>query len=163
MFKGSNNHPILNICSCWSLSGDSMMFSSVKRWSLAQRVASAAQTCSLVTERQVFDIGPGGQHQLEHGHSFVSNLGRRLLLQGQSYTGRKKNPKHPLIFRSSVSPLGRASELSSKGAQTWKCMSANGCREQTSNLEDQPIEINAINHCELDLPWCYIEANPTLP
>lgn len=90
MFKGSNNHPILNICSCWSLSGDSMMFSSVKCWSLAQRVASAAQTCSLVTERQVFDIGPGGQHQLEHGHSFVSNFGRRLLLQGQSYTGRKK-------------------------------------------------------------------------
>lgn len=43
-------------------------------------------------------------------------------------------------------------------------MPVNGCWEQTPNSENQPIEINAINHCEPDLRWCYIEVygNPTI-
>lgn len=48
-----------------------MVFSSVKRWSLAQRVASVAQTFNLVIETEVFDIGPRGQHQLEHSDGVV--------------------------------------------------------------------------------------------
>lgn len=55
------------------------------------------------------------------------NPNRRLLLQGQSYTGRQHmlntfEKHYPLIFRSASSPLGRALLLSSKGVHLWKCM-----------------------------------------
>lgn len=52
-------------------SHDRMLFSSVKRWSLAQRVVSVPQTFNLVIETEVFDIGPCGQHQLEHCNGVV--------------------------------------------------------------------------------------------
>lgn len=52
-------------------SRDRMVFSSVKRWSLAQRVASAAQTRNLVIETEVFDIGPRGQRRLERCDGLV--------------------------------------------------------------------------------------------
>lgn len=36
-------------------------------FSLSQMlIFSAAQTCNLVIETEAFDIGPHGQHQLEH-------------------------------------------------------------------------------------------------
>lgn len=162
-FKGSNNRPVLNICSCWSLWS--------QRWQydvfLCQTLISSSEGSERRTNMQsahrkgsLWYRSPRAAPAWIRPWFCVKSWQKAPSTGSEQHQEMRVHPekkKHTLIFRSTLSLLGRASELSSKGAQTWKRRPANGCGEQTSNLEDQPIEMNAINHREANLRWWYIE------
>lgn len=153
MFKGSNNCRILNIC-CRSLSWSwrwpydvfpcqTLIFSSEgseRGTNMQSGNRKGSLWCWSPWAAPAWTRSQFGVKSWQKAPSAGSELHRETRMHREKTTKKIK-----IILGYSDYPFVRWKESQNYHAQTWKRMSANGCREWTWRIN--PVEMKAINLC----------------